>query len=214
MVAINIVGASRTYLFIAAQAPFAAFFAIAFTGEALRPLVVVGAVGVVIALMLAQRRLTDPRLAHRPPLLGGILGWAGVGGIHGRGHRSRQAVPRHLRLPSGDNLAQYAGSPHNPHTPMGAAAARNPAIREFDRKSLAFIVLCSLSTVTTITSQFFAVQRADVVVVAPLLVTFPLWTLLLSHIFIARLERITLQLIVGALLAVAGVIAVSLGGQL
>ena len=44
MVAINIVGASRTSLFIAAQAPFAAFFAIAFAGEALHPLVVVGAV--------------------------------------------------------------------------------------------------------------------------------------------------------------------------
>ena len=54
MVAINIVGASRTSLFIAAQAPFAAFFAIAFTGESLRPLVVVGTIGVVIALMLAS----------------------------------------------------------------------------------------------------------------------------------------------------------------
>ena len=44
--------------------------------------------------------------------------------------------------------------------------------------------------------------------------TFPLWTLLLSHIFIARLERITLRLVTGAMLAVGGVIAVALGGQL
>ncbi len=79
---------------------------------------------------------------------------------------------------------------------------------------MAFIILCSLSTFTTITGQFFAVQRADVEVVAPLIATFPLWTLLLSHIFIARLEAITLCLIIGSLLAVAGVMAVSLGGNL
>ena len=79
---------------------------------------------------------------------------------------------------------------------------------------MGFIALCSLSTVTTTTAQYFAVQRADVVVVAPLIATFPLWTLLPSHIFIARLEGITLRLVIGAVLAVAGVIAVSLGGRL
>ena len=62
--------------------------------------------------------------------------------------------------------------------------------------------------------QFLAVQRGDVVVVAPIMATFPLWTLLLSHVFIARLERITPRLITGALLAVGGVIAVALGSQI
>jgi uncharacterized membrane protein len=45
---------------------------------------------------------------------------------------------------------------------------------------MAFFVLCGLSTVTIIIGQFFAVQRADLSVVAPLIATFPLWTLLLS----------------------------------
>lgn len=45
---------------------------------------------------------------------------------------------------------------------------------------MGLIVLCGLSTVTTILGQFLAVQRADVSVVAPLIATFPLWTLLLS----------------------------------
>ena len=51
-------------------------------------------------------------------------------------------------------------------------------------------------------------------VVAPIIATFPLWTLMLSHIFIAGLEGITLRLVIGAFLAVGGVIAVALGGQL
>ena len=66
----------------------------------------------------------------------------------------------------------------------------------------------------SIIAQLFAVQRADVVIVAPILATFPLWTLLLSHIFIARLEQITLRLTLGTLVTVAGVVAVILGGQL
>ena len=37
---------------------------------------------------------------------------------------------------------------------------------------------------------------------------------MLSHIFIVGLEGITLRLVIGAFLAVGGVIAVALGGQL
>jgi uncharacterized membrane protein len=56
-----------------------------------------------------------------------------------------------------------------------------------------FVGLSGLSSTASIVSQPFAVQRADVVIVAPLLAPFPLWTLLLAHIFIARMEEITLR---------------------
>ena len=91
---------------------------------------------------------------------------------------------------------------------------RYPAVRAYDWKSLGLVVTSGLVAAMSLLTQLFAVQRADVVVVAPILATFPLWTLLLSHIFISRLEQITLRLVIGALLAVAGVIAVALGGQL
>ena len=79
---------------------------------------------------------------------------------------------------------------------------------------MSFVGLSGLSTTVSIVAQLFAVQRADVVIVAPILATFPLWTLLLSHIFIARLEQITLRLTIGAIVTVAGVIGVAVGGQL
>ena len=43
--------------------------------------------------------------------------------------------------------------------------------------------------------------RTDAVIAAPIPATFPTWTLLPSHAFIARLERITPQLAMGALLS-------------
>ncbi len=79
---------------------------------------------------------------------------------------------------------------------------------------MGFIVLSGLSTTVSTVTQLFAVQRASLVIVAPILATFPLWTQLLSKIFIAHLEATTLRLVIGAVLAVVGVIAVSLGGQL
>ncbi len=51
---LSIIGASRVALFISTQVPFAAFFAIAFTGESLGPLVAVGTLGVMIGLLLAS----------------------------------------------------------------------------------------------------------------------------------------------------------------
>ena len=97
---------------------------------------------------------------------------------------------------------------------VGTIAARSPAVRGYDRRSMGFVVLSGLSTTVSIVTQLFALERADVVIVAPILATFPLWTLLLSHIFIARLERITLRLTAGTIATVAGVVAVVIGGQL
>jgi drug/metabolite transporter (DMT)-like permease len=110
MVAITLVGASRTFLFIAGQAPFAAFFAIALTGEALRPVVVVGTVGVVAALILASGdTLTQGWRTERRYLAGCLVGLVS-GASMGAGTVLAKAVHGHLQLPSGDNIAQYAGS--------------------------------------------------------------------------------------------------------
>ena len=60
---------------------------------------------------------------------------------------------------------------------------------------------------------YFAVQRADVVVISPIVSSSPLVTLLLAHLFLARLERVTRRLAAGAVLTVTGVLLVVWGGQ-
>ena len=211
---VSSIGASRTALFISTQAPFAAFFAITLTGEALRPLIAVGTVGVVGALLLASGdSLTEGWRTDRRYLIGCLTALAAGVSMGGASVLAKQTIevygsPLTITLLS-MLVAMILLVP-----PFGATAVRSPAIRAWDRKSMGLVLVSGASTTVAVVAQFFALQRADVVVVAPILATFPLWTLLLSHVLIARLERITLRLTVGALLAVAGVIAVALGGQI
>ena len=51
---VNLIGASRASLFVSSQAPFAAIFAIAFTGESIHPVVALGTVAVVGGLLFAS----------------------------------------------------------------------------------------------------------------------------------------------------------------
>ena len=211
---VSSIGASRTALFISAQAPFAAFFAITFTGEALRPLVAVGTVGVVAALLLASGdSLTQGWRTDRPYLIGCLTALAAGATMGGSTVLAKQTISVYGSPLAVTVFGMLVGMIVIVPV-VGIAAARNPAVRTFDGKSMGFVFISGATTAMSVVAQFFAVQRADVVVVAPLLATFPLWTLLLSHVFIARLEAITLRLTIGATLAVAGVIAVALGGRL
>lgn len=210
-ISIGIIGASRTALFITSQAPFAAFLAIAFTGEPLRPLVAVGTAAVVVALLLASGdSLTRGWRTDRRYLFGcltALFSGASMGGGFVLSKQTIAIFDSPMVMTSLSMLAALVFVVPG----VAAVAVRNPAVRCYDRKSMGFILLSGLSTALAGAGQFFAVQQGDVVVVAPIIATFPLWTLLLSHIFIARLERVTLRLVVGALFAVAGVIAVALG---
>ncbi len=211
---VNAIGASRTALFISVQVPFAAFLAIVFTGEVLRPLVAVGMAAVVAALLLVSGdSLTSGWRTDRRYLLGCLVGLgagicAGGGNVIAKQTVAEFGSPLAIAL-FGTLVAMLIILPA-----LGIAAARSPAVRSCDRRSMGLVCLSGVSVSLAVVSQIFAVQRVDVVVVAPILATFPLWTLLLSHLFIARLERITPRLVLGAFLAVAGVIAVALGGRL
>ena len=211
---LSTIGASRVALFISTQVPFAAFFAIAFTGESLGPVIAAGTLAVMFGLLLASGdSLTQGWRTDRRYLIGCLAGLTAGAATGGSTVLAKQAVSVYgspLAVTAlGMLAAMFIVIPA-----VGFIAARNPAVRTFDWKSMGFVGLSGLSTTVSIIAQLFAVQRADVVIVAPILATFPLWTLLLSHIFISRLEQITLRLTIGAMVTVAGVIGVVLGGQL
>ena len=213
-ISVNAIGASRTALFITTQAPIAAFLAIVFIGEPLRPLVAAGTAAVVVALLLASGdSLTQGWRTDRMYLLGCLMALAAGAGQGGGIVLAKKAVGLYDSPLTISGLSMLAAllviAPA-----VAIAAARYPALRSFDARSMSLILLSGLTSIVASVGQFLAVQRGDVVVVAPIMATFPLWTLLLSHIFIARLERITLRLVTGAMLAVGGVIGVALGGQL
>ena len=211
---LGIIGASRMALFISTQVPFAAFFAVAFTGESLNPVVAVGTLAVIAGLLLASGdSLTQGWRTDRRYLFGclaGLVSGAATGASTVLAKQTVGVYDAPLAIASlGMLAAMFVVLPG-----VGLMAARNPAIRTFDWKHMGLAGLSGACTTVSIVAQIFAVQRAEVVIVAPILATFPLWTLLLSHIFIARLEQITLRLTIGAIVTVAGVVAVALGGRL
>ncbi len=211
---VSIIGASRTALFISSAVPFSAFFAITFTGETLGPLVAVGTVGVVIGLMLASGdSLAQGWRTDRRYLIGCLAGLTAGAATGVSTVLAKQAVGVY-NSPLAITVLGMLASMLIVIPVVSVIAARNPAVRTFDWKSMRFVGISGLSTTVSIVAQLFAVQRADVVIVAPILATFPLWTLLLAHIFISRLERITLRLTIGAIVAVVGVIAVALGDRI
>ncbi len=211
---VNFIGASRTALFMSSAVPFSALFAVAFIGESLKPLVAVGTVGVIIGLLLASGdSLAEGWRADRRYLIGCLTGLTAGAATAGGTVLAKQAVGIYnspLTITALGTLAAMCIVIPS----VSFIASRNPDIRAFNWKSIGIAGISGMGTTLYIIAQLFAVRQADVVIVAPILATFPLWTLLLSHIFISRLERITLRLIIGAILAVAGVIGVVLGGQL
>jgi drug/metabolite transporter (DMT)-like permease len=60
-----------------------------------------------------------------------------------------------------------------------------------------------------VTGLFLALERAQVVIVSPVVSTNPLFTLVLAAIFLRDVERLTLRVIVGAMLVVGGVVVLS-----
>ena len=180
------IGASRVSLFISTQVPFAAFFAIAFTGESLTPLVALGTLAVMAGLLLASGdSITQGWRTDRRYLLGclsGLMAGAATGGSTVLAKQTVSVSDSPLTISAlGMLAAMFIVIPV-----VGIIAARSPAVRAFDWKSMGFVCLSGLSTTVSIVAQLFAVQRADVLIVAPILATFPLWTLLLAHVFIAR----------------------------
>ena len=61
-----------------------------------------------------------------------------------------------------------------------------------------------------ITTNFFALSHAPVATVAPMLSVNPLFALVLTHLFLQRLERVTRRLWIGAGLVVVGVALIAL----
>ena len=97
-----------------------------------------------------------------------------------------------------------------------APLAGNGMVRDVQKSggNLKFVVsagLSGLAAATGVISIFFALQRADVTVVSPIVSANPIVTLVLAQIFISRMEDLNKWLIVGVGITVAGVVVVSVG---
>ena len=217
---VNIIGASRASLFISSQAPFAAIFAVAFTGESIGLLVGLGTAGVVGGLVFASGASIMEGWRTDKIFLLGYLMALGAGAAYGATNvmakQTFEVYDSPLMVTAFSMLVGMLVL-----IPLvGASARHTGVIRNPDQGvlqsllSLRYIALAGLASGIAVISLYFAVQRADVVVISPIVSSSPLITLFLAHLFLARLERVTRRLAAGTVLAIVGVILVVLGSQL
>ena len=81
-------------------------------------------------------------------------------------------------------------------------------------RSWLFIALAGGASAWGVSFWYLALSEAPVVLVAPLVGSSPLVSILLAHIFLQRIERVTWKTAAGALLVVGGVALVTVGNQL
>ena len=223
---VNLIGASRASLFVSSQAPFAAIFAVTFTGESIHPLVALGTAGVVIGLLFASGdSILDGWRTDKTFLLGYLMA-LGAGASYG----ATNVMAKHTLGIYDSPLMMTAFSMLVGLVVLsplvGASAAHSGIIRTRysgvpedhgilrSLFSFKYVALSGLASGIAVIAWYFAVQRADVVVISPIVSSSPLVTLFLAHLFLTRLERVTRRLAAGAVLTVTGVLLVVWGGQL
>lgn len=69
--------------------------------------------------------------------------------------------------------------------------------------------LSGIASAAGVAFLYYALSNAPVVVVSPVAAVNPLVTLLLAHIFLQRLERITRRTVLGTLLVVLGIVIIT-----
>ena len=78
------------------------------------------------------------------------------------------------------------------------------------RQSLGYFIAGGTLESLGLLLVLYALSYGPVVMVTPLTATLPLWVVILSRIFLRDVEKITTRIVIGALLVVAGTIAITL----
>ena len=89
-----------------------------------------------------------------------------------------------------------------------------PALVDMKLASLRGWVVVSMSGLASafgVTSFYLSLDRVSVVIASPVAGANPLVAILMTHIFLQRLERVSRRTVIGAVLVVAGVVLVTIG---
>ena len=216
--AVGRIGASRAGAIVGTSAVFASILAIAFTGERPHWVVLVGTVVVVGGLATALgRNIVDSAggsgATSRTALVGYLLAF-GAACCYG----TTNVVVRALTLDYTSPLVVSTISLLFGMILVAPVAVKQTvAAIPVARQSPGFLVyagLSGLAAATGVNCTYFALQRAEVVVVAPIVSANPLFTLILAALFLSAQENVNRWLVLGTVITVGGVALVVLGSQL
>ena len=216
--AVGRIGASRAGAIVGTSAVFASILAITITGERPHWVVPIGSVVVVLGLATALGRNIKETVGgdgatSRTALIGYLLAF-GAACCYG----TTNVVVRALTLDYTSPLVVSTISLLFGMLLVAPVAAKQAvAAIPVARQSPGFLVyagLSGLAAATGVNCTYFALQQAEVVVVAPIVSANPLFTLILASLFLAAQENVNRWLVLGTIITVGGVGLVVLGSQL
>ena len=208
--AITMVGASRSSPLASLQPVFAFGLGIALLGEKPNLQVALGTFMVACGLVLVvagNANSSGERVANVRKL-GYLLAVGGAAAF-----ASRDVISRHVVSSLAPPLVTAAFALALGGLMLFAMTHRD-VVNSIRRIPAKYILMCGLAGIfqgLAVASLFQALSLAPVTVVSPINSTSPLFTLLLVHIFLQRLETIHPALVVGTLISVSGVALVVLG---
>jgi uncharacterized membrane protein len=212
--AITLIGASRAAPMASLQPVFAFGLGVALLGERPNLLVCLGTplvVGGLILVFLAGRPPSPTERVINTPMLGYLLAIGGAATF-----ASRDVISRHVVSSIAPPLVTAAFALALGGCMLLAVIYRD-VVHSLRQLPGRYLVICGLAGICqgiAIASLFQALSRAPVTVVSPINASSPLITLALAHLFLRHLESLSLLLVLGTLLSVAGVVLVVLGASL
>ncbi len=212
--AIGRIGATRTAAVLSTSAMFAAIFAITITGERPHFVVLVGTVVVVLGLTAALGNSIRDGISDNRGVLIGL----GLALVAAASYGGTNVIAKELTEEYGSPFMVSAFGLFFGIILLSPLAGIK-TVREVraSRGNPVFALsagLSGLAAATGVGALYFALQRADVTVVSPIVSTNPIVTLVLAQIFISRMENLTKWLFIGVGITVAGVIVVTVGSTL
>ena len=216
--AVGRIGASRAGAIVGTSAVFASILAITITGERPHWVVPIGSVVVVLGLATALgKSILDTAGAGGPTSRTALIGYLlafGAACCYG----TTNVVVRALTLDYTSPLVVSTISLLFGMLLVAPVAAKQAvAAIPVARQSPGFLVyagLSGLAAATGVNCTYFALQQAEVVVVAPIVSANPLFTLILASLFLSVQENVNRWLVLGTVITVGGVALVVLGSQL
>ncbi len=209
--AIGRIGASRAGAILGVSAVFATIFAITLTGERPHFVILIGTAVVVTGLITALgNSIREGMAADRRAGLGYLMALVAAACYGGT-----NVIAKELTEEYGSPLMISTISLMFGIVLLWPVAGREAvAALRASRRHPSFAVsagLSGLAAAAGVISLYFALERADVAVVSPIVSTNPIFTLVLAQMFISRMENLTRWLFLGVGITVAGVVVVSLG---
>ena len=193
-IGIGKLGVSGSGPLVSSAPLFAATFAITVLGEVFTPILGLGTVLIVLGVGILS--LSEWRVSRV-----GVIVSLGSSLFFGLAENFRKLGIEEVASPpfGGAVSASVALASYTLYS-----KATNTSTRLAGRPRL-FSALAGVATTSGLLSSFTALSLADVVAVAPLFNTTPLFALLYVKLLLRRQERITLRVLVSALVVVAGV---------